>query len=169
MDELALASIGPILKAPPGEWHSRWAVSGTNGTSRAWKHGFMEVLSSRTIIITPDLERSRAFYQNTLGLNIYREYGSAGVATGIVFFLGGGFLELSNGPATTVGEAVKLWLQVADLGAEEERLRSTGVVVRKPAERMPWGLDEMWIEDPHGVEICLVEVPPEHPLRRRVD
>lgn len=129
----------------------------------------MEVLSSRTLITTKDLERSRAFYEDTLGLNVYREYGSAGVVTGVVFFLGGGFLELTTGPDATVGEAVKLWLQVADLGTEEARLRATGVMVRKPAERMPWGLDEMWIEDPHGVEIRLVEVPPEHPLRRRVD
>jgi len=25
----------------------------------------------------------------------------------------------------------------------------------------------MWIADPDGVRICLVEVPEEHPLRRR--
>jgi len=129
----------------------------------------MEVLSSRAIITTTDLGRSRVFYEDTLGLSVYREYGSAGVVTGVVFFLGGGFLELAQGPPTTTGGAVKLWLQVADLAAQEARLRAAGVVVRKPAERMPWGLDEMWIEDPHGVEIRLVEVPPEHPLRRRVD
>ena len=129
----------------------------------------MEVLSSRTIIVTTDLERSRAFYQGTLGLTVYREYGSAGVVTGVVFFLGGGFLELTMGPETIMGDGVKLWLQVADLSAAEARLRADRVVVRKPADRMPWGLDEMWIEDPHGLEIRLIEVPPEHPIRRRVD
>lgn len=129
----------------------------------------MEVLSSRTIIVTTDLELSRSFFEDTLGLKVFREYGSAGVVTGVVFFLGGGFLELTTGPTATVGEAVKLWLQVADLGAEEARLREAGAVVKKPAERMPWGLNEMWIEDPHRIEIRLVEVPPEHPLRRRVD
>jgi hypothetical protein len=30
----------------------------------------------------------------------------------------------------------------------------------------PWGLTEMWIEDPDGVPIVLVEVPADHPLRR---
>ncbi len=30
----------------------------------------------------------------------------------------------------------------------------------------PWGLAEMWIEDPAGVRIVLVEVPADHPLRR---
>jgi hypothetical protein len=29
------------------------------------------------------------------------------------------------------------------------------------------GLLEMWIAHPDGVRICLVEVPEEHPLRRR--
>ena len=28
----------------------------------------------------------------------------------------------------------------------------------------PWGLTEMWIEDPDGVRIVLVEVPADHPL-----
>jgi catechol 2,3-dioxygenase-like lactoylglutathione lyase family enzyme len=129
----------------------------------------VEVLSSRTIITTPDLERSRAFYEYTLGLSVYREYGSAGAITGVVFFLGGGFLEVTQGPTTSSGDAVKLWLQVLNVVAEEARLRAAGVIVRKPAERMPWGLNELWIEDPHGIEIRLVDVPPEHPLRRRVD
>jgi hypothetical protein len=30
----------------------------------------------------------------------------------------------------------------------------------------PWGLAEMWIADPDGVRIVLVEVPAQHPLRR---
>jgi len=30
----------------------------------------------------------------------------------------------------------------------------------------PWGLVEAWVVDPDGVRIVLVEVPPDHPLRR---
>jgi hypothetical protein len=37
--------------------------------------------------------------------------------------------------------------------------------VREPAAE-PWGLIEMWIEDPDGIRIVLVEVPADHPLRR---
>ena len=47
---------------------------------------------------------------------------------------------------------------------EEHRLRQVGVTVKKPAGRMAWGLDEMWIEDPHGIELRLIEVPPDHPF-----
>lgn len=88
--------------------------------------------------------------------------------TGVVFFLGGGFLEVTQGSAHRAGDAVTLWLQVADLAAEERRLRQAGFTVKKPAGRMAWGLDEMWIEDPHGIELRLIEVPPEHPLRHRL-
>jgi hypothetical protein len=37
-------------------------------------------------------------------------------------------------------------------------------VLREPTVE-PWGLTEMWIEDPDGVGIVLVEVPGDHPLR----
>jgi hypothetical protein len=42
-----------------------------------------------------------------------------------------------------------------------------GVPVLREPTREPWGLLEMWIADPDGVRICVVEVPAEHPLRRR--
>jgi len=30
----------------------------------------------------------------------------------------------------------------------------------------PWGLIEMWVQDPGGLRIVLAEVPAGHPLRR---
>ena len=59
-----------------------------------------------------------------------------------------------------------MWLQVRDVEAEHERLLAAGVPVVSGPRREPWGLLEMWIEDPDGVPIVLVEVPDEHPLRR---
>ncbi len=56
-----------------------------------------------------------------------------------------------------------IWLQVRDVHAEHERLAAAGVrVLRGPATE-PWGLTEMWIEDPDGGRIVLVEVPADHP------
>jgi catechol 2,3-dioxygenase-like lactoylglutathione lyase family enzyme len=129
----------------------------------------VEVLSSRVIFGVAALDRSRAFYEGTLGLRVYREYGAGGDVIGVVYFLGGGFLELTAG-ASERGEpgAAILWIQVPDVVAEESRLVAAGVTVRKPAERMPWGLVELWIEDPDGIEVRIVEVPADHPLRRRV-
>ena len=63
-----------------------------------------------------------------------------------------------------------LWLQVPDVDHEHARLVATGEVeVVAPPTTMPWGLREMWIEDPDGVRIVLVEVPEGHPIRSRLD
>ncbi len=126
----------------------------------------MEVLSSRVLLHPTDLERSRAFYRDGLGLAIYREFGT-GPGRGTVFFLGGGFLELSRRSDEPPGPGLELWLQVRDLTGARRDLAERGVrVLREPA-RMPWGLDEMWVADPDGVRICVVEVPEDHPLRHR--
>jgi predicted enzyme related to lactoylglutathione lyase len=84
----------------------------------------------------------------------------------VVFFLGSGFLEVSGHAAGPAGRSVLIWIQVRDVSAEHRRLAAAGVpVIRAPAAE-PWGLTEMWIEDPDGIRIVLVEVPADHPLRR---
>jgi catechol 2,3-dioxygenase-like lactoylglutathione lyase family enzyme len=125
----------------------------------------MEILSSRILLRPVDLDRSRRFYRDVLGLAVYREFGSVS-DPGTVFFLGQGLLEVSgHGPGPAAGP-VMIWLQVRDVQAEHARLAAAGVsVLREPAVE-PWGLTEMWIEDPDGVRIVLVEVPAGHPLRR---
>jgi catechol 2,3-dioxygenase-like lactoylglutathione lyase family enzyme len=126
----------------------------------------MEVLSSRVLLRPTDLERSRVFYRDTLGLAIYREFGS-GPERGTVFFLGGGFLELSGRAAAPPTHGVALWLQVRELAVARGELGGRGVRILREPRREPWGLLEMWIADPDGVRICVVEVPEDHPLRRR--
>ncbi|SLJ57830.1 glyoxalase [Mycobacteroides abscessus subsp. abscessus] len=63
-----------------------------------------------------------------------------------MFFAGQSLVEVAahggSGRANSFEGA--LWLQVRDAGAASE----------------------MWIKDPDGVPIVLVEVPPEHPIRR---
>ena len=84
----------------------------------------MDILSSRILLRPSDLDCSRRFYRDVMGLAIYREFGPPD-DPGLVFFLGQG----------------------------------------EPAAE-PWGLTEMWIKDPDGIRIVLVEVPDDHPLRR---
>ncbi|WP_248819772.1 VOC family protein [Frankia sp. AgB32] len=130
----------------------------------------MEVLSSRVLIRPVDPARSRAFYRDVLGLAVYREFGPPG-SPGIVFFLGAGLLEVSGHPAGTDGAGAAaagpgLWLQVRDLAAEHRRLTDAGATITRAPRREPWGLDEMWIADPDGIPLVLVEIPADHPLRR---
>ncbi len=79
---------------------------------------------------------------------------------------GQGLLEVSGRAPGSPGASLMIWLQVRDVRAEHDRLAAAGVrIVRKPV-REPWGLVEMWVEDPDGVRVVLVEVPVDHPLRR---
>ncbi|MFD7695838.1 VOC family protein [Streptomyces sp. NPDC059374] len=126
----------------------------------------VHVLSGRTLIRPTDPERSRAFYGEQLGLAVYREFGT-GAERGTVYFLGGGFLEVSGRSETPPPPAVRLWVQVADVAAAHEELVAKGVAIVRPPRQEPWGLIEMWIADPDGLPIVLVEVPAEHPLRYR--
>ncbi|RZB19922.1 VOC family protein [Streptomyces sp. F001] len=126
----------------------------------------VHVLSSRTLLRPNDAERSRVFYGEQLGLAVYREFGT-GPDRGTVYFLGGGFLEISGRSETPPSPAVRLWLQVDDVTSAEEELRAKGVDIVRPPLREPWGLIEMWIADPDGTPIVLVEVPADHPIRYR--
>ena len=125
----------------------------------------MDVLSSRTLLRPGNLAQSRRFYRDVLGLAVYREFGPAD-DPGVVFFLGSGFLEVSGSGSSPAGQSLKLWLQVRDVRAEYERLSTAGVPIRREPRTEPLGLVEMWLEDPDGVPIVLVEVPADHPLRR---
>ncbi|MDT7727471.1 MAG: hypothetical protein QOI21_4047 [Actinomycetota bacterium] len=120
----------------------------------------MDVLSSRVLIHPKDPAVSTAFYRDTLGLAIDKEFPG-----GTVFFLGHGSLEIVGKGETGPSPDVALWLQVRDLPATLEELKSNGLTPDRAARREPWGLDEAWISDPDGTRIVLVEVPEKHPLR----
>jgi catechol 2,3-dioxygenase-like lactoylglutathione lyase family enzyme len=128
-------------------------------------HRQMDVLANRVLVRPTELERARSFYRDVLGLAVYREFGDAAHG-GVVFFLGGGFLEVSGFGRHGRPGPVSLWLQVRDVSEEHQRLEALDVEILRPPQREPWGLIEMWIADPDGVRIVLVEVPDDHPLRR---
>ncbi|MGH9079706.1 MAG: VOC family protein [Acidimicrobiales bacterium] len=153
----------------------------------------MEVLTSRTIVHPADLDRSLEFYGGALGLAVARQFGH-GEGRGVVFFAGGGLIEVVAGPSASpsaspsagpsaspsasptaagrTGRAasavppVALWLQVRSVETTLAELEGRGVPVVRPARLEPWGLVEAWIDDPDGLRIHLVEVPADHPLRR---
>lgn len=126
----------------------------------------LEVLSSRVLLRPVDLDRSVAFYRDTLGLPIFREFGEPPYY-GVVFFTGNGLLELSGRSDSPPGDNIELWFQVRDVDATHTQLDAAGVTILREPRTEPWGLREMWIADPDGVRIAVVEVPPDHPLRKR--
>jgi catechol 2,3-dioxygenase-like lactoylglutathione lyase family enzyme len=130
-------------------------------------HGAMDVLSSRVLLHPTDPERSRVFYRDTLGAGgLSRVRQRAGPRYGL---LPGWRVAWSCRAARPRRQppGVALWLQVRELAAARRELGERGVPILREPRREPWGLLEMWIVDPDGVRICIVEVPEEHPLRRR--
>ncbi len=125
----------------------------------------MEILSSRFMLHPRDYDRSLAFYRDLLGLHPMREFGS-GTARGVVFFLGGGFLEITGSDDEPPAGSTELWLQVRDVSMAEAKLRAAGATIIEAATLKPWGLVELRVADPDGLTLILVEVPPDHPLRR---
>jgi catechol 2,3-dioxygenase-like lactoylglutathione lyase family enzyme len=123
------------------------------------------------VLLRPaDFDRSVGFYERRLGLSRFREWGTP-PHRGVVFFLGGGFLELTETPPGVAPppapSGVRLWLQVADVAAAHEELVERGVEVLDGPERKPWGLLEMVVADPDGLPVVVIETPIDHPLRRR--
>jgi catechol 2,3-dioxygenase-like lactoylglutathione lyase family enzyme len=136
------------------------------GAEPLYARAVMEVLASRILLHPTDLDRSQRFYEQTIGLAVYREWGT-GPSRGVVFFLGGGgLLEVSGGSSGPPSGATELVLQIRDLGATRASLVERGVVPEADPELKPWGLLEMTVRDPDGLALIFVEVPPEHPQRR---
>ena len=125
----------------------------------------MEILSSRFMLHPRDFDRSVGFYRDVLGLHPMREFGQ-GDSRGIVFFLGGGYLELTGRQIDPPAPSTELWLQVRDVREAERELRAAGIPIIESADEKPWGLIELRVSDPDGLVLILVEVPSEHPLRR---
>lgn len=122
----------------------------------------MEILSGRTILRPVDYEKTLAFYRDGIGLAIAREYGA-----GTVFFAGQSLLEIAAHGGSTTPHAFDgaLWLQVRDVESAAAELRDRGITIERDAKQESWGLIELWLRDPDGVPIVLVQIPPEHPLR----
>ncbi|KQU36299.1 MULTISPECIES: VOC family protein [unclassified Rhodococcus (in: high G+C Gram-positive bacteria)] len=131
----------------------------------------MEVLASRIILRPKNVDETLSFYRDRLRLGIFREYPG-----GVVFFAGQSLIEVAGhgqagGRSTadgepTAGAMATILLQVRDVEAARAELEAAGVEVVRPPQTEPWGLTEMWIADPDGTRIVVVEVPPDHPQRR---
>ncbi len=126
----------------------------------------VHVLQSRILLVPSDMDRSIDFYEHRLGLARYREWGQP-PHRGVVYFLGGGYLELTESGEPSPPRGFRLWLQVADVRAARDELAREGVTIHAEPARKPWGLIEMEIRDPDGLPLIVIETPVTHPLRRR--
>jgi catechol 2,3-dioxygenase-like lactoylglutathione lyase family enzyme len=98
----------------------------------------MEDLSSRVLVRPTDFERSFRFYAESLGLHVYREW-SNGSTKGVVFFVGGGFLELSGSSRTGASEMYRYVVASARSRRRRTRAgRGRSGYYRASATNKPW-------------------------------
>jgi catechol 2,3-dioxygenase-like lactoylglutathione lyase family enzyme len=112
-----------------------------------------------TILVVSDLERSRAFYRDVLGAEVYREYGGTSI---VLRFLGTWLLLVTGGPPTedkpTVTFAppsdadtvsVAFTIRVPDCMAAYATLSERGAVFLTPPVVRPWET-RCFLRDPDG-------------------
>lgn len=127
------------------------------------------ILSLKTMLRSRDLEASRRFYVDVLGLEVVEEWGEAGDRGFIVAFgQGAGFLELlgidpdhpKHRPSfadSVANDKIELQIRVESVDGWVERLEGLAEV-DGPVTR-PWGNRYLWIRDPDGVRIALFQGP----------
>lgn len=115
------------------------------------------------ILLSTDLDASRAFYRDTLGLEILREDAD----DRIVFRCGGGTqLVLTHSTVGTRDTQTQMAWRVPDLKAELADLRTRGVRIEEYSEPDPVTVDGIadmghswaaWFLDPSGNVLAVVQ------------
>jgi catechol 2,3-dioxygenase-like lactoylglutathione lyase family enzyme len=107
---------------------------------------------SHLFLFVSDLERSRRFYADLLGLEVLmKEPGYLRLGGG-----GGFHIGMEQGDPERVGAAgVELEIEVDDVDAEFTRLSAAGVDFEGPAADQPWGARHAWFTDPDGYRMSI--------------
>ncbi len=114
-----------------------------------------------------DLEASLAFYRDTLGLEVVMriepddEDAQGGIAAGLriagLLVPGGTMLELMEGMPGSAKSSYTLALGVDDVRAAAAELESAGVAIAMPPSEVMPGVTMMFVPDPDGRNVELVE------------
>jgi catechol 2,3-dioxygenase-like lactoylglutathione lyase family enzyme len=126
-------------------------------------------MKMRTVIRVYDLERSRLFYEGTLGLPVVSSWDRADGA-GCLLDAGGGVIELlgkSPGDAARGGwdfimpiAKYDITLEVASVAAAHAALKAKGVEGLTEPEATAWGARSFLVTDPDETPVVYLEMPP---------
>jgi catechol 2,3-dioxygenase-like lactoylglutathione lyase family enzyme len=108
----------------------------------------------RLILVPADLERTRRFYADAVGLDVVATFDDD---SGMLLRLNGGAtLELLREPFGPTSPGARFALETASLEACRQRLLQAGVDCPEPA-RQPWGHRTMTVADPDGNAITFFQ------------
>lgn len=119
----------------------------------------MEGMDITHLLVVSDMERSRTFYRDVLGAEVYREYGGTSVVlrflgTWILLVTGGGPTKDKPGvtfapPADPDTVSHEMTIRVPDCHAAYEVLRSRGAEFLTPPVEYDWEI-RAFFRDPDG-------------------
>lgn len=113
----------------------------------------------RLAVPASDIARSRAFYEQVLGIDADDTVPSR------LYFHCDGFIvavidwtvEAHGEPAPVRPMPDDLYLATGDLEGTFERATAAGARIVSPIERRPWGERSFYCEDPDGHPLCFVD------------
>ncbi|MGW1373750.1 VOC family protein [Streptomyces sp. NPDC002446] len=111
------------------------------------------------VIVTPDLDRLRAFYGGLLGAEEFTRVPEEGPVFYVGLRLGGSELGLVADKDAKTGTPTRILLSFAvkDVDRLLDRVVPLGGTVRGPANDMPWGQRVAHIQDPDGNAVNLTQ------------
>ena len=104
-------------------------------------------------ILTSDLDKTRSFYLDALGLELGFEFERDGAVFGYYIKVGNNtFIEVFEGNPADVGPILHVAIEVSDMDSLIQQIRDYGYEVtdKKMGSDMSW---QAWVTDPNGVKI----------------
>ncbi|WP_263142758.1 glyoxalase superfamily protein [Pseudomonas sp. RIT-PI-AD] len=105
-------------------------------------------------IATPDVASAKRFYQDVLGLELLMDHGWIQTFGNPVQMSVQLSVAAEGGSGTPVPD---LSIEVDDLDAVHERMRSAGFVVEYGPVDEPWGVRRFYVRDPFGKLVNVLE------------
>ncbi|GGM72047.1 extradiol dioxygenase [Lentzea pudingi] len=115
-------------------------------------------MAIQPIIVTPDIDRVQAFYEQVLGASEVRSYPPDGPVFYRMLKIGDAELGLVAQPADlSAPSRIVLSIDVADVDALLPLVEGAGGRVRGPSNDMPWGQRVAHVLDPDGNPVNLTQ------------
>lgn len=115
-------------------------------------------MAIQPIIITPNIERVQAFYQQVFGAKLGRRHPETGAVFYQALVIDGDELGLVAEQADiSAAPRIALSIDVTDVNALLPRIEDAGGRVRGPANDMPWGQRVAHVFDPDGNPVNLTQ------------
>jgi catechol 2,3-dioxygenase-like lactoylglutathione lyase family enzyme len=113
----------------------------------------------RPILVTPDIDRLRAFYTGLCAGEVIYRYPDDGPAFYIGLRIGNSELGLSSDSSVQTGPPGRtlLSIEVPDVGAALPRVGELGGTAPDTANDMPWGQRVAHVKDPDGNVVNLTQ------------